>query len=349
MSRGLRRAWPWLLPLVALGGIALAPGPIWPYVGRLALVFFLTAALGWLLAAGARPEVRVLTQAPEAGDFVEMEAVWRSLWPGFWRVTIRDGPAQRVHEGWFGVGRLRLGWAEADVCRGMHVYEVSLTYRDPLGLLTRTLPRRAEIEVAVRPRMVAFAPQILARQGDESLRGLRRAQDEHEFAGVRRYESGDRLSQLHWPQTVRTGQLQVRQTLRSGRQVREILLDTERRDYPDPEIFELAVSVAASFALTLAGQGGRVAFYAGRWSVREAQGTRARLLEALTAVEASDGPLEPPAGRHTLFIGPSEAVRRLKAGSPGAFAVAVGEGQNQGDLAVRNFAQLLRLGRRVRP
>ena len=349
MSRGLRRAWPWLLPLVALGGIALAPGPIWAYVGRLALVFFVTAALGWLLAAGASPEVRVLTQAPEAGDFVEMEAAWRSLWPGFWRVTIRDGPAQRVHEGWFGVGRLRLGWAEADVCRGMHRYEVSLAYRDPLGLLTRTLPRRAELEVAVRPRMVAFAPQILAAQGDESLRGLRRAQDEHEFAGVRRYESGDRLSQLHWPQTVRTGQLQVRQTLRSGRQVREIVLDTERRDYPDPEIFELAVSVAALFALTLAGQGGRVALHAGRWSVREAQGTRARLLEALTAVEASDGPLEPPAGRDTVVIGPPEVVRRLKAGSPGAFAVAVGAGQSRGDLAVGNFAQLLRLGRRVRP
>ncbi len=348
MSGALRRVAPFALPVLAILGIALAPGPIWLYAGRLALVFLLAAAFGWLLAGKARPVVQVRTKAPEAGDFLEMEAAWRGLWPGFWRVTIQDGPERHVHEGWFGVGRLRLDWAEANVHRGVHVYEVSLTYRDPLGLLTRTLPRSAGIAVAVRPRAVAFAPRRLASQGDESLRGLRRAPEQREFAGVRRYEAGDRLSQLHWPQTVRTGQLQVRQTLRSGRLLREIVLDTERQDYSDPELFELAVSVAASCALALARPGGRVALQAGRWSVREAQGSASRLMEALTAVELADRPAQPPMGRQTLFIGPPEAVRKLKVSSPGAFAVAVGAGGGWADLAVPNFAQLWRLGRRVR-
>jgi uncharacterized protein (DUF58 family) len=348
VSSALRRLAPYGLPLLVLGGIALAPGPLWLYAGRLALVFLLAASCGWLLAGRTRAKVEVLTLGPEAGDFVELEAVWQGFFPGFWRVAIRDGPELRVHEGWFGVGRLRLRWVEKNVRRGVHLYEVTLAYRDPLGILTRTLAREARLAVAVRPRAVALSLRRLQGGGDDSLRGVRRIEEQREFAGVRRYEAGDRLGRLHWPQTVRTGRLQVRQTLRSGELLREIVLDVDRRDYPDPELFELAVSVAASFALTLAREGSRVALHAGRCSVQEGMGNAARLMEALTAVELEHRPMPLAVGRRTLFVGPSDAARSFKGANPGAMVAAVGEGR-RADISVPNFAALWRLGRRVRP
>jgi len=332
-----------------LVGLAAAPGPIWGYLGRLGLILGLGCLLGWLLAGRARPEAVVHTERPEAGDFVELEAIWRGLWPGFWRVTIEDRDAAHRHEGWFGIGRQHLRWVERDVRRGLHVFDVSLGYRDPLGLFARTLPHRARLAVAVRPRAVVLASRPLARSGDESLRGVLRASEQQEFAGVRRYEAGDRLAQLHWPQTVRTGRLQVRQTLRSGARVREILLDTDRSDYPDAALFELAVSVAASFALTFARTGQQVALAAGAQFVSAGQGRGERLMEALTAVELGRRALPRSGGRHVLLVGPGPAAAAFKQRNPGAVVVAVGESPAGPDLTVPNFPALWRLGRRIRP
>ncbi len=348
MTGSLRRIAPFGLPLLLLAGVAWTPGPIWGYLGRVAVLFCLSAACGWLLAGTAHPRVEVPAERPEAGDFLEIEAVWRSFWPGFWRVTIQDGDRRHVHEGWFGVGRLRLRWLEGDVRRGLHVYDVRLAYRDPLGLVTRSLPRGARLAVAVRPRAVDLQLRRLASGGEASLRGLLRAPEQREFTGVRRYEAGDRLAQLHWPQTVRTGHLQVRQTLRSGDLLREIVLDTDRADYADPGLFELAVSVAASFALTLARQGHKVSLLAGRCSVRAAQGHQARLMEALTAVELEQRPMRKPGGTQLLFIGPAEAVRSFKVLNPGAMAVTVGGGHGGADLVVPSYPALWQLGRRIR-
>ena len=153
-----RRVLPVALLLALLGlALALAPGPLWGYLLRLGLALGAFAAVGALLAGLARPSVRRLTDRPEAGDFVELEATWLALWPGFWRIEVEDGARCRRHEAGFRVGRAHLRWAEEGVPRGLHRYLVRLHYRDPLGLMGRRGPHAAELYVSVHPKAVQLA------------------------------------------------------------------------------------------------------------------------------------------------------------------------------------------------
>lgn len=64
--------------------------------------------------------------------------------------------------------------------------------------------------------------------------------------GVREYIYGDRLSRIHWNATAKTGTWKSKEFERESLPKTYLVLDRERKAYPDPEQFELAVSVAAS-------------------------------------------------------------------------------------------------------
>jgi uncharacterized protein (DUF58 family) len=70
---------------------------------------------------------------------------------------------------------------------------------------------------------------------------------------VREYRRGDPLRHIHWKSTSKTGKLIVKE-FQNEYFVRQALILDTFLEKPDNEIFEEAVSVAASFALSLNSQ-----------------------------------------------------------------------------------------------
>jgi uncharacterized protein (DUF58 family) len=66
--------------------------------------------------------------------------------------------------------------------------------------------------------------------------------------GVREYNYGDRLSRIHWNATAKTGTLKSKEFERESLPRTILLLDRNMKSYPNPEDFELAVSITASLA-----------------------------------------------------------------------------------------------------
>lgn len=71
-----------------------------------------------------------------------------------------------------------------------------------------------------------------------------------EFVSLREYRDGDTLRKIHWPSTARRGKPIVREYQDEYFVRQALVLDTSTNNQP---VFEEAVSVAASFALRLAG------------------------------------------------------------------------------------------------
>ena len=71
-----------------------------------------------------------------------------------------------------------------------------------------------------------------------------------EFVGLRDYRPGDPIQRIHWKSFARVGNPVVREYQDEFFERRALILDTFSA-HRDPEAFEEAVSVAASFACTL--------------------------------------------------------------------------------------------------
>jgi uncharacterized protein (DUF58 family) len=88
-------------------------------------------------------------------------------------------------------------------------------------------------------------------------------EDPTRTAGVRRYNRGDSLKQIHWKATAHTGELQSRLYEIASQTEVVLALDLGRASYPHElwlaeETAELAITVAASLACHLLDQGQRV-------------------------------------------------------------------------------------------
>lgn len=167
-----------------------------------------------------------------------------------------------------------------------------LAWRDPFGLSRRLSPAPARQSILILPKRY-FIPRL-------ALPGTREYQpggvalasavgESEEFVALRDYRRGDPLRHIHWKSTARTGQLIVKEFQDEFFMRHAIILDTFEREQA-PEVFEEAVSVAASFACTLESQDSLVdllfmgprafCFTAGR-----GVGRTEHLLEMLAAVE----------------------------------------------------------------
>lgn len=171
---------------------------------------------------------------------------------------------------------------------------------DPLGMFQRcvrvpapaatlvVLPQRHRLPLLELPGAARLQPggDAVARQPGAS----------GEFVGLREYRPGDPLRLIHWRSWARTGQPIVKELEDLFFPRHGLLLDTCPAD-GDEELFEAAVSVAASFVASVDTRECLIdlMFIAGRERVLSAgrgTGRTEELLEALAAVEASEKPDE---------------------------------------------------------
>lgn len=148
----------------------------------------------------------------------------------------------------------------------VEVGPVTLSRRDPLGLLKREVTWRDKHHVHVHPKTVFLPPGSAGLVRDLDGAASRRLTDSDlSFHAVRDYVHGDAMRHVHWRSTAKTGTLMVRQYEESQTARSAILFDANRAEYASDEEFELGVSVAASLALQ-AVRDGRERFIASQWT-----------------------------------------------------------------------------------
>jgi uncharacterized protein (DUF58 family) len=178
---------------------------------------------------------------------------------------------------------------------------------DPLGLVRWPLLRELHARVVVVRRPPPAGADGLGSPGrpepvPSSTGAAAQAEGTDEFAGLRAYVPGDRLTRVDWPASTRSGRLLVRQFVEAPAPGCEIVVDTR------PWRIEDSVAEAAARGLAELGRGRPVTLRTGGGDWLElAPGPQARLglLRALAAV----GPA--PASR-------SVVLRRLAAGGRGS-------------------------------
>ena len=89
--------------------------------------------------------------------------------------------------------------------------------------------------------------------GDEGRPSIAATGDDD--AAPRAYQTGDALRRVHWRSTARYGQLMVRREEQHWRNTATLFIDTRRVAHPTTASFELAVTVAASVGVHMAGEG----------------------------------------------------------------------------------------------
>lgn len=129
-----------------------------------------------------------------------------------------------------------------------------------LRLVPRRVKRMEKSEVVVLPRRYAIPDVELAGASPYQTGGAaasrRRGRDD-DFAGLRDYQSGDSPRALHWKTWARTGTPVVKEYVEEYLPRYGLVLDTAAPTSAAvsateaPEVFEGAVSVAASFAVRL--------------------------------------------------------------------------------------------------
>ncbi|ANS77214.1 hypothetical protein AWM70_11850 [Paenibacillus yonginensis] len=135
--------------------------------------------------------------------------------------------------------------------RGSYSFtDTELVYEDIFGLVEHKRTVAVPGNFQVLPRTI-FIPRWQLFE-----RGLRfagpqtqQAQSRHEttqIGGVRDYVPGDRMTRIHWNATARTGELKSKEFEHESMPNTMLILDGSAESYPHADLFELAVSTAAS-------------------------------------------------------------------------------------------------------
>jgi uncharacterized protein (DUF58 family) len=130
---------------------------------------------------------------------------------------------------------------------------VAVTRAEPFGFFRSLWPMDLPEKIVILPKRYPVAEVPLPGTPKYQLGGLAQASsvgESQEFVSLREYRRGDPLRHIHWKSWARTGRLIVKEFEDEFFVRHALVLDTftEGRD---PEVFEEAVSVAASFACTL--------------------------------------------------------------------------------------------------
>ncbi|MGZ3147134.1 DUF58 domain-containing protein [Lentzea chajnantorensis] len=142
----------------------------------------------------------------------------------------------------------------AGLRRGVIAVGPATTVRgDPLGLVRRTVAMTEVVELFVHPLTVPLAPL-----GTGLLRDLEGcttndvSMSDLAFHALREYAPGDDRRHIHWRSTAKLaastqdGRFLVRQYLDSRRAHVVVVVDGAEQSYPDPSVFETALSAGAS-------------------------------------------------------------------------------------------------------
>jgi uncharacterized protein (DUF58 family) len=133
---------------------------------------------------------------------------------------------------------------------------------DPFGLAQREQSFGEHRTVTVVPEVIALAPlsvKVGAAGGTAQTSSSRLGQGSDNLS-PRRYIPGDSMRRIHWRATAHRGQLMVRQEEEESSPDALVVLDRSSTHWPDPGVevdaaFEAAVSLCASAAIHLAGEG----------------------------------------------------------------------------------------------
>jgi len=133
---------------------------------------------------------------------------------------------------------------------------VTLTRPDPLGLMRAFTRVSAPQHVLILPKRYPLPPIALPGAMEYQVGGVALASSvgrSDEFVALRDYRRGDPLRHIHWRSWAKTGKPIVKEFEDEFFVRHALVLDTFT-DYSNIEIFEEAVSVAASFANTIVTQ-----------------------------------------------------------------------------------------------
>lgn len=127
---------------------------------------------------------------------------------------------------------------------------LSVRKGDPFGLVRREHRLTEQIRVYIHPDIVPLhtlhAGIIRDLEGNPSDDLVN---DDLSFFGLREYEYGDDVRNVHWLSTAKTGTLMIRQFEATRRTDSSVSLDVAAFSYASAEEFELAVSVFASIGV----------------------------------------------------------------------------------------------------
>jgi len=135
----------------------------------------------------------------------------------------------------------------------------SLTVGDLLGLFEAHREQEMDVPVLVYPRLLdsSAMPQPLTRMMNETISRRQLLEDPFLFRGIRPYQAGDPVRDIHWSATARTGEAQLRLHDPSALCRLLVVLNMERTDaqwgerlmdYEQEEI-EHEISMAATLCM----------------------------------------------------------------------------------------------------
>ena len=141
----------------------------------------------------------------------------------------------------------------------------SLTVGDLLGFLEMHREQAMDVPVLVYPRLLdeRAIPQPLTHLLSEAIARRQLLSDPFLFRGIRPYQPGDPVRDIHWPASARTGEVQLRLHDPSAQSRLLVVLNMERTnaqwgerlmDYEQEEI-EYEISMAATLCMQALDQG----------------------------------------------------------------------------------------------
>ncbi|HRV68582.1 MAG TPA: DUF58 domain-containing protein [Marmoricola sp.] len=139
---------------------------------------------------------------------------------------------------------------------------------DPIGLIRWFQQITHSNEILVMPRTIDL-PTLPggAIRDQEGRPSDEVSMSDLAFHALREYVPGDDLRHVHWRSSAKTDTLMVRQYLDSRRNHQTIVVDSSPESYRHDDDFELALSVAASFAIRAASDGLDLSFLCGAHAV----------------------------------------------------------------------------------
>lgn len=201
-----------------------------------------------------RPSFAAFHRAPRAARSASLAD--RALGLSRWNALVsreRSASGEIVLPALSAMGRFEVSAQITPARRGRLIFRgLAVARCDPVGLWRALSVRREEQSVLILPRRypvprLALPGRRRYQQGGVALSSA--VGESQEFVSLRDYRAGDPLRRVHWKSWARTGKLIVKEHQDEHFVRHGLILDTFAS--APSEIFEEAVSVAASFAASV--------------------------------------------------------------------------------------------------
>ncbi|NEG96758.1 DUF58 domain-containing protein [Bifidobacterium sp. SMB2] len=121
---------------------------------------------------------------------------------------------------------------------------------DPFGLIRHEKTLASRINVFIHPKIARLQSLNAGIQRDlEGQPSGDIVDDDLDFYGLREYQPGDDMRNVHWLSTAKSGKLMIRQYEATRKTTTALGIGVSPHDYVDAAEFELAVSVYASIGV----------------------------------------------------------------------------------------------------